>query len=180
MAVALRELNVLTKLVNTVMWSYRPGTPDETLLRHAWRAECVVTFAFGASVLMACAMLEALLSEPGGWRTFWVSISIGATLIAVPMLIPGIIALCVAREALRSLKDKSTGQRLLDRLDYKPAMLAAKLAAYFSLLVLSTTFVGNDPTRRAAAAAILFGLFALGLVRKLLRQRISALPPPTG
>lgn len=168
------------KLANTVIWSYRANTPDALLLRHARRAECVMSFAFGASVLMASAMLEALLSEPGWWRSFWFWICIGATLIATLTFIPGIIAFCVAREALRSLEDKSHAQQLLDRLDFKPAMLAAKLAAYFSLLVLSTTFVGNDPTRRTAVAAILFGLLACGLVRKLLRQRSTALPPPTG
>jgi hypothetical protein len=162
------------KLANTVIWSYRPDVSDETLLRHARRAECVVTIAFGASVLMASAMLELVLSDPGWWRALWFWIASGATLVAILTFIPGLIALVVAHEALRSLKDQFAGQQLFERLDLKLPVFAAKMMAYFSLLILSAIVVGNDPMRRAAAAAIVFGLFALALGRRLVRRRNAA------
>jgi MFS family permease len=165
---------VLRRLANTVIWSYRPGVTDETLLRHARYAEGVVTIAFGASVLMASAMLELVLSEPGWWRALWFWIASGATLVAILTFIPGLMALVVAHEALRSLKDKFAGQRLFERLDLKLPVFAAKMMAYFSLLVLSALVAGNDPTRRATAAAIVFGLFISALVHRLLKRRHAA------
>ncbi len=136
------------------VWSYQPDVPYSVLIRHVRRAEWIMSVGYGANLLMFSAMLQMILSDPGWWREFWVWVCICSVSLALPMIIPAIIANVWAVEAARCLHQRHRFDGVLHRIERAPGVAAMKILAYAAGLILVVNFIEANSALRAITVAL--------------------------
>lgn len=144
---------LIREFLHTPLWSYRPETSPETLLRHWHRARRALLVAFCSCALVCTSTLELMLSEPGWWRTLWFVLLIASTGVALLTLLPMTVIWAWAGEI-----EKECGRRgiaLPDSGSLEPLAQHAAMKAvfYVAALVLVVNVFGRNSEWRPLACA---------------------------
>lgn len=148
------------RIPDITLWSYKPSTPDEVILRHGRIAQRVMGAGFGAGGLMSASLLEFLLSPPGWWRDLWMYALVALTAVALLMLLPAVFAYMWTHEIARECGRREIDSFDIESIDKFLQIAALKSVVYFLAVLLIARFMPQDSIWHAAivvvAAAILF------------------------